>query len=68
MYEKRLRQGEHVRRFAIRETGGAWEVRAEHDSEVVKRARYDDWHRVERMMLVFATEVASLEQGGWVPD
>ena len=68
MYEKRLRHAGHTRRFEIREAGGAWEVRAEADSRVVKRARYDDWHRVERTMMAFALEISTLEQAGWTVD
>jgi len=68
MYHKRLRQAGHTRQFEIREAGGAWEVQAAHDSEIVKQARYDDWHRVERTMLAFALEVSALERAGWTPD
>jgi hypothetical protein len=68
MYEKSLRHAGHTRRFEIREAGGVWEAQAHHDNEVVKRARYDDWHRVERTLLSFAIEVSNLEQAGWVAD
>jgi hypothetical protein len=66
MYEKNLRNAGHTRRFEIREAGGTWVAQTEHDSQVVKRVRYDDWHRVERTMLTFAIEISSLEQAGWV--
>jgi hypothetical protein len=68
MYKKNLRNAGHTRRFEIRETGGAWLVQTEHDSRVVKRVQYDDWHRVERSMLAFAAEVSKLERAGWVAD
>jgi hypothetical protein len=66
MFEKNLHNEGHTRRFAISEAGGSWVAQTEHDSEVVKRVRYDDWHRVERTMLSFAIEISSLEQAGWV--
>lgn len=68
MYAKSLRHGEHTRRFEIREAGGVWEAQASHDDRVVKRARYDDWHRVERTRHAFAIEVSILEEEGWVVD
>jgi hypothetical protein len=65
MYHKHLRQAGHSRRFEIHEADGVWEVRAAHDSRIVKHARYDDWHRVERTMLAFSLEVLALEAEGW---
>ena len=67
MYAKHLRHGEHTRRFEIREAGGVWEVQTLHDERVGTRVRYDDWHRVERLRLVFSVEIAKLEEAGWVP-
>ena len=66
MYTKRLSHAGHTRRFEITEADGVWEVRTVADSEVVKRVRYDDWHRVERTIMTFAIEISSLEQAGWV--
>jgi hypothetical protein len=68
MYERQLRQAGHTRRYEIREQGGAWEVRAVLDTHVLKHARYDDWHRVERARLRFDLEVMSLEERGWLDD
>jgi len=68
MYTKSLRHAGHTRRFEIREAGGVWEALARHDDQVVKQARYDDWHRVERTLHSFSTEVSNLEQAGWVLD
>ncbi len=68
MYQKSLHHGAHTRRFEVAEAGGAWEVRTEEDSEVVKHVRYDDWHRVERAMMTIRLEVLSLEGDGWVTD
>jgi hypothetical protein len=67
MYEKRLRNDGHTRRFAIAEADGAWEVRTEQDSQLVRQVRYDDWHRVERAMMAINLEVRTLEREGWVP-
>jgi hypothetical protein len=68
MYTKRLSHAGHTRRFEIAEASGGWEVRTVEDSEVVKRVRYDDWHRVERAMMTIRLEVSSLEDMGWVAD
>jgi hypothetical protein len=68
MYYKRLRQAGHIRQFEIRASDGGWEVHAARDSEIVKRARYDDWHRVERTMMTFALEVSELERAGWTAE
>jgi hypothetical protein len=68
MYERQLRQSGQTRRYEIRERNGAWEARALLDTQVVKQARYDDWHRVERARLRFELEVVSLEDRGWVSD
>jgi hypothetical protein len=66
MFETRLHHDGHTRRFAIAETGGAWEVRTEEDSRLVRQVRYDDWHRVERAMMSIRIEVKTLENAGWV--
>jgi hypothetical protein len=68
MYQKHLSRHGHTRRFEIRERGGAWEVETLEDSRVTRKARYDDWHRVERALMVFRLEVVSLEQAGWITD
>ena len=57
MYEKCLRHDGHTRRFAIAERSGAWEVRTEEDSQLVRKVRYDDWHRVERALLAIRLEI-----------
>jgi len=69
MYERRLRQAGHTRLFVIDESNsGGWDVRALEDTRVVKQARYDDWHRVERARLSFDREVLSLQDAGWVTE
>jgi hypothetical protein len=66
MYEKRLQHDGHTRRFAIAESAGAWEVRTEEDSLLVRQVRYDDWHRVERALFSIRLQVSELEEDGWV--
>lgn len=68
MYQRQLRQAGHTRRYEINEREGAWEARALLDAQVVTHARYDDWHRVERVRLRFDLEVVSLEEAGWVAE
>lgn len=67
MFTKELTQAGHIRRFSIREAAGhGWEVREEQDSHVVRRVRYDDWHRVERALLTMREQVLELEARGWL--
>ncbi len=66
MFSQRLRNAAHIRQFVIYDTGSSgWEVREEVDSEVVRLARYVDWHRVERAQREFEREVFELRQHGW---
>lgn len=66
MYERRLTQGEHTRRFRITILDiNGWEVREEADSQVVSSRVYEDWHRVERARDGFQRSVGRLERDGW---
>jgi hypothetical protein len=61
--ETRLTHGGHTRRFLIEHTSSdGWEVREELDDNVLSRAWYGDWHRVEQAVSV---KVCLLEQAGW---
>ena len=66
MYARTLRNDTHTHRFSItpEETSG-WEVREERDSSVLRRAHYDDWHRVERARRTFALDAFALFREGW---
>lgn len=67
MYSRTFRKAEQVRRFLIRYADATgWEVRDEHDRQIVRRVLYDDWHRVERARMAFAAEGARLKESGWV--
>lgn len=66
MYARSLRKAAHTRRFSIRDTGtSGWQVLDEQDSQIVKTALYDDWHRVERAKAAFAVEATMLRKAGW---
>jgi hypothetical protein len=66
MFTRELRQAGHVRRFTITEAiGEGWEVREEADSQLVRRAHYRDWHRVERARMRIEEQVSELEDRGW---
>ena len=67
MFTKELTQAGHVVRFSINEGERGWEVREEEDSRIVRRVRYQDWHRVERAFLTMYARVAELEEDGWQP-
>lgn len=67
VYEKSLVNEGHRIRFAVddrREAG--WDVVEEQDRRVVRWARYDDWHRVERRLEAFGRQVAALKEQGWL--
>ncbi|MBA2304519.1 MAG: hypothetical protein H0W08_18070 [Acidobacteria bacterium] len=66
MFAKTLTQAGHTRYFVVSaepETG--WELRVEEDSHVIRRARYTDWHRVERALSSIEREVGELQARGW---
>ena len=65
MFSKSLRYHDHSRRYSIAPTESGWEVREERDSQVVKKAHYQDWHRVERARLKIAMELDDLRRQGW---
>ena len=66
MFTRELKQAGHVKRFTVREAqGDGWEVREEVDSQLVSRARYHDWHRVERALMRIDAQVSDLERQGW---
>ena len=67
-FTKSVRKADHVRRYTIQPTASGWEVRTEHNSESVRHACYQDWHRVEFARRIIFLEVASLEQAGWSVD
>jgi hypothetical protein len=67
MFTKELTQAGRTVRFSITEEDRGWEVREEEDSRVIRRVRYDDWHRVERALLTMSARVIELEEGGWRP-
>jgi hypothetical protein len=64
-FSKSIRKADKVRRYTIQTTPAGWEVRQEQNSEVVREARYHDWHRVERAQRAFMIEMRSLREEGW---
>jgi len=64
-FSKSIRKADRVRRYTIQTTPTGWEVRQEQDSEVVREACYQDWHRVERVQRAFDIEMRSLREEGW---
>jgi hypothetical protein len=65
-FAKSIRYAEHIQRFTIEPTAAGWEVREEHDSRVVSRRYYQDWHRVERARRELVVRVSALKARGWV--
>ena len=67
IFSKRFRSQEHVRGFVIDAADDrGWEVREEHDDQIVKRTWMHDWHHVENAMMRFAVETTQLQRAGWV--
>jgi hypothetical protein len=66
MFSISLQRAEHVRRYSIRATESyAWEVQTEEDRRLTRSVQYQDWHRVERALAMFHSEVAELMERGW---
>jgi hypothetical protein len=67
MFQRHLEHEGRTRQFLIatHDTGG-WDVVEALDRHVVRQVHYDDWHRVERARTVFALQVQSLTDEGWV--
>ncbi len=67
MYARIFTKAAHIRRFTISDIASSgWEVREEHDWNIVRAVRYRDWHRVERAKLAFSREATTLAQAGWI--
>jgi hypothetical protein len=64
-FSRKLQYLDHTRRYSIAATTEGWEVREERDSEVVRQAHYQDWHRVERARRSFAIQMKDLQAKGW---
>ena len=67
-FVKSVRKSEQTRRFSIAQVASGWEVREEHDGELVKRTTCHDWHRVERSRRAIAIQLACLRREGWSED
>jgi hypothetical protein len=66
MYDHTIRKAHQIRRFTIVHTNPeGWEVRLEHDSQLIRSSHYTDWHRVERARMMFARDAMLLEEAGW---
>ena len=64
-FMKSLRKSSQTRRFSIAPLESGWEVREEHDGEIVKRVKCRDWHRVEGARRSIANELEILRGQGW---
>lgn len=67
MYARALEHAGETRRFTISTAAsvGGWDVKEEHDSQIIWSAHYTDWHRVERARMAIAREVTTLREAGW---
>ena len=64
-FTKTLQLQNQTRRYSIVTTDDGWEVREERDSQLVRQAHYQDWHRVERARRSIAIELDDLRTQGW---
>jgi hypothetical protein len=68
MFSRELSFSGHTRRFTVSAMpSDGWEMRVEEDDRLVRRAHYNDWHRVERALSAMQREVLALQQMGWQP-
>lgn len=65
-FAKSIRNAQHIQRFTIEPTPSGWEVREEHDSQVVRQRYYKDWHRVEHARRELDLKLTALKAHGWV--
>lgn len=66
MYQSSFTYDRQTRQFTIRYSERyGWEVLDAADARVVRRAVYQDWHRVERAMAMIKSEEVALERRGW---
>jgi hypothetical protein len=67
MFEVQLRRADHIRQYFIsNRSESGWEIRSEEDQALRKHACYRDWHRVERTLSLFRSEIAELMNQGWL--
>ena len=65
-FTKKIQFLDHTRRYSIVTTDDGWELREERDSELVRQAHFQDWHRVERATRSISIELDDLRNQGWV--
>jgi hypothetical protein len=69
MFARSLSRAHHTRHYSIHAgASSGWEVRLEEDQTLRRFDRYEDWHRVERALMLFEREVAELSENGWRVD
>lgn len=67
-FTKGVRNEAQTRRYSIAPSAAGWEVREEHNGEVVKRVQCQDWHRVERVRRSMVLKLDALREAGWRED
>lgn len=64
-YTKKLQRLDHTVHYSIVTTDAGWELREERDSQVVRQAHFQDWHRVERATRSISITLDDLRTKGW---
>ena len=66
MYQSSFKYDHQTRQFTIRYSERfGWEVVDAADARVLRRAVYQDWHRVERAMAMIKYQEELLRRAGW---
>ena len=66
MFRLSLCRDQDTRRYSISFAGlSGWEVRMEENDTLRRLDLYDDWHRVERALMLFEREATELAAAGW---
>jgi hypothetical protein len=66
MFDLSLSHASHVRHYSIVAVApSGWDVRCQEDQTLRRLDHYEDWHRVERALMLFRLEVSQLSESGW---
>jgi len=57
---------DHTHQLIVCTGNDGWDIREEEDATVLMRVHRDDWHRVERDILLFDTRAEILRRAGWI--
>ena len=66
MYSIALTHDAHTRRYRVTPSQpSGWELTMSADQQPIRRVHFEDWHRVERALVLIEREVRKLREDGW---